>query len=103
MSDFVNRFRFTGGAQIPGYGPPVQGTQGMSHADMLAQQEEMARQYDLTKDPLAKEEAVRMAIGRAAVQPSQEELEAQEAMAREELTKDPNFMRMLIQQLMGGQ
>jgi len=103
MSDPLNRLRFTGGAQIPGYGPPVQGTQGMSDAEMLERQEWMASQYDLTKDPIAKEEAMRMAIGRAAKQPSPEELDAQEAMAQEALTKDPSFIKMLIQQLMGGQ
>ncbi len=101
MSDPVNRFRFTGGAQIPAM-DPVQGTSGMTPEQMQAQAA-LAQQNMIPGSPggtdAAKEEWLRMQYGQAAQQPSPEQLAAMEDMAAKELQRDPAFIQQLIQML----
>ena len=96
MSDPTNRFRFTGGAQIPAM-DPIQGTRGMSMEQMQAAAAAAKAGAPGIVDP--KTEANRMAYGQAAMQPGPEQLAAQEEMARQELMRDPSFIQQLIQML----
>lgn len=106
--DPVNRFRFTGGAQVPPLDIPPQGVAGMTRPQMQDAASEAAHRQWLAMqmEPPATQSAeasgneyMRMQLGQAALPYTPEELAQQEAMAAQALTQDPSYLQQMIQLL----